>query len=100
MTDMETNNEKVVPSNIRYFKLPYTGKFSQILKLKINKIVKKYCNSASVRIVFQSFKIKSLFSAKDPLPFHLKSCVVYKFQCAGCNACYIGETTRHITTRY
>ena len=24
---------------------------------------------------------------------------MYKFQCAGCNACYIGETTRHITTR-
>ena len=48
MTDMETNNEKVVPSNIRYFKLPYTGKFSQILKLKINRIVKKYCKSASV----------------------------------------------------
>ena len=25
--------------------------------------------------------------------------VVYKFLCAGCNACYIGETSRHLSTR-
>ena len=29
----------------------------------------------------------------------LKSNVIYKFCCAGCNACHIGETTRHISTR-
>ena len=23
----------------------------------------------------------------------------YKFACAGCNACYVGETTRHFSTR-
>ena len=29
----------------------------------------------------------------------LKSFVVYRFVCPGCNARYIGETTRHLTTR-
>jgi len=25
--------------------------------------------------------------------------VIYKFTCASCNACYIGETGRHLSTR-
>ena len=46
-----------------------------------------------------SFKIKQYFSAKDKIPFNLKSMVVYKFSCTGCGSSYIGETTRHISTR-
>ena len=40
-----------------------------------------------------------MFNVKDPIPKSLKSFVVYKFVCPGCNACYIGETTRHLSTR-
>ena len=40
-----------------------------------------------------------MFSVKDPVPFHLRSRVVYQFTCAECNACYVGETFRHISTR-
>ena len=40
-----------------------------------------------------------LFGVKDPIPGGLRSRVVYKFACAGCNACYVGETTRHFSTR-
>ena len=29
----------------------------------------------------------------------LRTRVVYKFSCASCNACYIGETSRHFATR-
>ena len=36
---------------------------------------------------------------KDPVPSGLRSRVVYKFVCAGCNACYVGETCRHFSTR-
>ena len=36
---------------------------------------------------------------KDPVPDGLRSRVVYKFVCAGCNACYVGETCRHFSTR-
>ena len=40
-----------------------------------------------------------LVSAKDSLPNALKSYVVYKFTCAGCQSCYVGETKRHLPTR-
>ena len=29
----------------------------------------------------------------------LRSCVVYKFTCVECNSVYIGETSRHLSTR-
>ena len=50
-------------------------------------------------MVFSSFKIGNLFGVKDPVPDGLRSRVVYKFVCAGCNACYVGETCRHFSTR-
>ena len=40
-----------------------------------------------------------MFSVKDPVPLDLRSRAVYTFSRAGCNACYIGETSRHLTTR-
>ena len=40
-----------------------------------------------------------MFSVKDSVPQGLHSRVIYKFSCAGCNASYIGETTRHLRTR-
>ena len=40
-----------------------------------------------------------MFSVKDSVPQSLRSQVSYKFTCAACNACYIGETTRRICTR-
>ena len=40
-----------------------------------------------------------MFSLKDHVPKSMKSYVVYKFSCASCDACYIGETTRHFSTR-
>ena len=53
----------------------------------------------NIKLVFSLFKIGSLFSVKDLIPKELKSCVVYRFRCAGCSACYVGETSRHICTR-
>ena len=38
-------------------------------------------------------------NVKDPIPKPLKSFAVNKFVCPGCNACYIGDTTRHLSTR-
>ena len=60
---------------------------------------KFYCKSLNINIVVTPFKIADIFKVKDPGPKSLKSFLVYKFVCPGCSACYIGETTRHLSTR-
>ena len=52
-----------------------------------------------IKLVFTTFKLRNLFSVKDSVPRELRSRVIYKFTCACCNACYIGETGRHFSTR-
>ena len=86
-------------SNTRYFKLPYIGPYSKIISHKVKLLTKQFCNDLNIKLVFSSFKIRNMFPVKDPVPKGLCSNVVYKFQCAGCNACYIGETGRHFATR-
>ena len=61
--------------------------------------MKRYCNDLDIKLVFSSFKIGNLFGVKDPVPDGLRSRVVYKFVCGGCNACYVGETCRNFSTR-
>ena len=60
--------------------------------------MKRYCNDLDVKLVLSSFKIGNLFGVKDPVPDGLRSRVVYKFVCGGCNACYVGETCRNFST--
>ena len=48
-------------------------------------------------IVFTSFKIGQWFFNKDPVPWRLNQ-ALYVNKCAGCSACYICETTRHISS--
>ena len=83
-----------------YFKLPYVGFFSRHTHNKIKGIIKKLCkDQVSVNLVFIPYKIGSMFSIKDRIPFFLKSMVVYKFVRASCNACYVGETAGQLPTR-
>ena len=81
-----------------YFKLPYIGHFSVVTEKKVLHLIKRYCNDLDIKLVFSSFKIGNLFGVKDPIPGGLRS-RVYKFACAGCNACYVGKTARHFSTR-
>ena len=71
----------------------------QIIKQKIIKHCKHHCKSTNIKIVFSTFKVGHLFSVKESAPKYLRSFVVYRFTCPGCNASYIGETTQHLTTR-
>ena len=95
------NNNKVSSevNKLRYFKLPYIGKYSEQVQKKITKLCKQYCKENNVKTVFTSFKISNYFSVKDTPPYFLKSFLVYKFICARCKSCYSGETCRHFKTR-
>jgi len=81
-----------------YFKLPYIGNFSSLKQKSIKRPVKRYCKEINFKLVFTTNKISSLFSPKDPIPSELRTRVVYKFSCAGCNASYVDETTQHLAT--
>lgn len=45
------------------------------------------------------YHAENMFSVKDAVPRGLPEALVYKFLCAGCSACYVGKTTRHISIR-
>ena len=81
------------------YKLPCLGRFSTVVQSKIRRLVNRYCNDLDIKLVFTTFKLRNLFSVKDSVPRELRSRVIYRFTCACCNACYIGETGRHFSTR-
>ena len=62
-------------------------------------LCKQFCKRTEVKLSFSMAKTGDLFSAKSGIPSYLKSFVVYYFKCAGCNASYVGETTRYLATR-
>ena len=61
--------------------------------------VKHFPKKTNIKIVLSPFQLQDLFCSKDCLPVALKSFIVYKFTCAECQSCSIGETKRHLPTR-
>ena len=83
--------------DVYYFKSPCISNPSHHVFFKLPK---EFCKeNFNFKLVFNSFKIKSYFSYKDPIPDDLKSGLVYKFTCASCSSSYIGETCCHFKTR-
>ena len=84
---------------VSYYKLRYIGNSLTEIKQKVVKYCKYYCKSTNIKIVFSPFKVGNLFSVKGSVPKYLRSFVLHRFTCPSCNASYIGEKTRHLTTR-
>ena len=82
-----------------HYSLPYIGHFSHVTKKNLKHICERFCKDIDISIAFSPFKLSSFFSCKDTLSTSLQSYVVSQFTCAGCKACYIGETKRHLNTR-
>ena len=68
-------------------------------KKRVRHYAKRYFNKIGIKLVFSSFKIGYKLGVKDPIPRGLPTCLVYKVLCAGGDACYVGETSRHLSTR-
>ena len=81
--------------------LPFLGKYSNDVKRKLSSLASKYLKgSAKVEVIWNSQrKIRNLFSFKDRLPMHLRSKVLYRYTCNGCNSIYYGKTKRHFLVR-
>ena len=55
----------------------------------------------NVRVVFTISKLKSsLPQLKQPVNKMFRSGVVYQIKCPGCQACYVGQSVRHLQTRF
>ena len=81
-----------------HYSLPYIGHFSHVTKKKLRHICERFSKDINIKIAFSPLKLSSFFSCKDTIPKSLQSYVIYQFTCAGCKACYIGETKRHLNT--
>ena len=75
------------------------SKLSTEIKQKIIKHCKYYCKNNNIKVFFSSFKLGDLFSVEESVPKYLRSFVVCRVTCSGCNTSYIGETTCHLTMR-
>ena len=60
------------------------GPFSFVTQKRVRDFAKRYCNNIDIKLVFSSFKIGNMFK-KYSIPRGLRTCVVKKFLCAGCN---------------
>lgn len=80
--------------------LPFIGHHSSILRRSIRRLMGKSFPTVKFRIAFNTLeRIGTRFQVKDRLPKSLASNVVYHFTCGGCNATYVGQTTRHFAVR-
>ena len=59
--------------------------------------LKKLCE---LQVVFTTWKLRSrLPTLKSSFDRDLKSHVVYEIKCIGCGSIYVGQTSRHVTTK-
>jgi len=52
----------------QYFKIPYIGHFSGVAQQRVRKLINRFCKPFDIEFVYSTFKIKTLFNVKDPLP--------------------------------
>ena len=81
--------------------LPFVGKYSNDLKRKLKALASTHLQSNfKISVVWSSGRrISSFFPFKERLPLHLRSNILYRFTCDGCNSIYIGKSKRHFLIR-
>ena len=85
----KTSSKKIM------LKIQYRGKASEDYARALHKI------EAPCNVVMTLRKLKTVLpTIKPTVDKMLKSKVVYQITCPRCLACYVGETTRHLQTRF
>jgi len=83
-----------------YITLPCLGHLSFSIRKELQSIFKDTFPQTDFRFIFKTTTtIRSLLNKTKPLPFALRSCVVYQFKCSRCNSRYVGSTTRSLQHR-
>ena len=44
-------------------------------------------------------RLSNYFQFKDKVPLNVRSLILYKFSCGGCNSAYLGKSKRHYLVR-
>ena len=82
-------------SNVKLLILQYRGRISDDFSNSLKRI------NAPCKVVFTMKKLKTLLPTLKPkVDISLKSRVVYKITCPRCNSCYVGQTVRHLLSRF
>ena len=92
-------NKTEVKTDTRFFKLPYIDKYFNIAQKNIQNVVKTFCEDVDIKVILHHSRSLASLHIKINHHFIFKSFIVYKFICANCKFCYMGETTRHFITR-
>ena len=80
--------------------LPFLGKHSLELKSKITRFADKYFPTCRIKVIFKcNNRLKNFLVFKDKIPLNVRSHLLYRYTCDGCNAIYIGKTRRHYLVR-
>ena len=78
----------------RFF-VNYRGKATEKLANDFKRL------NAPCKIVMTTKKVKTVMpSLKPAIEKTLRSGIVYKISCSRCQACYVGQTSRHLQTRF
>ena len=94
--------EKVssVPRKIVTLNLPFMGKESLKIKKNLLNVFKTYFPFCRLQITFSSAaRMGNFFVFKDKVPNNVRSLILYKFSCGGCNSTYLGKSKRHYLVR-
>ena len=92
-TDRSNDNKSII-----YYGLPFQKETNKLISTGIGKINRLLIKTKIIPY-FKTFKTQHFFQNKDKLSPNVSSSLVYKFNCEQCDACYIGETRRHLQTR-
>jgi len=93
-TKIPTNDDK----SVLYYGLPFLKECHKLISTGIGKI-NGLLKQTKIIPYFKTLKTQHFFQNKDKLSPNVSSSLVYKFDCEQCEACYIGETRRHLHTR-